>query len=57
MSPDDWQTVAYVLAVVLILALALLILALGCIDDLADEQKRLRDQCARRILELENEKR
>lgn len=50
MTAEDWQTVAIVFAGVVVAAMALLIVALGCIDDLSEQLKRERSD--RRLDEL-----
>jgi hypothetical protein len=43
-------------ATLFVVALALLIIAISCLDELTDETRALKREAARRILELEAEK-
>lgn len=53
MTGHDWAAVAWILAGFFVLALAFLILAIACIDDLTDQLKR--EKALRRVWEVQAE--
>lgn len=52
MTAHDWQLVTAVLGTTLVLALALLTVAIGCIDSLTDQVKRDRAERRCRYLDV-----